>query len=188
MLILFSGPSGCGKNTIMNQLTKMRNNLQILTRSTATTRERRESDRDNNTYIFLTKPQFEQGIKDNIFIEYEQVHDNYYGTLKEAFEKVDLDKDNHYMRDIDVKGMLSLKKIFKNKNNMLSIFLDVPDDELRKRLKSRGESYEQIEKRLSRADLERNYKKYYDLVIENNDLNHTIKTTLEFLNNKLEKK
>ena len=69
---------------------------------------------------------------------------------------------------------------------MLSIFLDVPDDELRKRLKSRGESYEQIEKRLSRADLERNYKKYYDLVIENNELNHTIKTILEFINNKLE--
>ena len=101
MFIAFSGLSGSGKNTIMNHLVQMRKDLKILTKSTATTRKQREDDKENNIYVFLSKSQFEQGIKDNIFIEYQVIHDNYYGTLIEAFEKALLDKENHYMRDIE---------------------------------------------------------------------------------------
>lgn len=187
MFIAFSGLSGSGKNTIMNHLVQMRKDLKILTKSTATTRKQREDDKENNIYVFLSKSQFEQGIKDNIFIEYQVIHDNYYGTLIEAFEKALLDKENHYMRDIDVKGMLLLKKFF-GEDKIVSIFLDVPDNELQKRLKKRGESDEQIKKRLSRGELERSYKKYYDLVVENVDLNNTLDIITKFLDEKLEKK
>ena len=109
------------------------------------------------------------------------MHDNYYGTLKEAFEKVELDKYNHYIRDIDVKGVLSLKKYFKDRLKIVSIFLDAPDEVLRDRLSKRGESEEQIEKRLSRSELERSYKKHYDLIVENIDLDKTVETICDFI-------
>ena len=181
MFIAFSGLSGSGKNTVMDRLIKKHKNFHILTHSTATTRPQRSDDTQYNTYIYLTKEQFEQGIKDGIFIEYELVHDNYYGTLKEAFEVAILDKDNHYMRDIDVKGVQNLKKFFKGKSKMLSIFLDVPNEVIIQRLKNRGDSQEQIEKRLSRGELERSYKKYFDLVIDNYDIEKTIQIINEFI-------
>ncbi len=179
MLITISGMSGSGKNTVMNTLTQKVNNIKILNQSTATTRSPRGDN--NQTYIHISKEQFEKAIKDGCFIEYELVHDNYYGTLKQAFIKVEQDKENDYIRDIDVKGVLSLKKYFKDKLKIVSIFLDVPEEELRERLKQRGETEEQIEKRLSRGELEKSYKKYYDLVIENTDLEKTVKEIIEFI-------
>ena len=106
MFIAISGISGSGKNTVMHHLTKMRSNLKILERSTATTRERRESDETYQTYIYMSEEEFKKGIDKGIFIEYENVHGFYYGTLKEAFQKVIEDKENDYARDIDVKGVI----------------------------------------------------------------------------------
>ena len=63
----------------------------------------------------------------------------------------------------------------------MSIFLDAPDEELRRRLKERGESDERIEVRLSRGGFEREYKKYYDLVIDNIDLNKTLEIIENFI-------
>ena len=179
MLIAISGISGSGKNTVMNALTSKVDNIKVLKYSTATTRAPRGDN--NQTYIHISRQQFEQGIKDGVFIEYELVHDNYYGTLKEAFEKVELDEHNHYIRDIDVKGVLSLKKYFKDRLKIVSIFLDAPDEVLRDRLAKRGESEEQIEKRLSRSELERSYKKHYDLIVENIDLYKTVETICDFI-------
>ena len=70
---------------------------------------------------------------------------------------------------------------------MVSIFLDAPDDVLKQRLILRGESQEQIDKRLSRSELERSFKKYYDLVIENIDLEKTLNTIVDFLDNERNK-
>lgn len=186
MFIAFSGLSGSGKDTVMNSLIKNRNDLKILYQSTATTRLPREDDKKTNTYVYLSKEQFERGIKDGLFIEYELVHDNYYGTLKEAFEIVALDKTTHYMRDIEVKGVQNLKKFFKGKVKMISIFLDVPDDVLVDRLRKRGESEERIVKRLSRGKLERSYKDLYGLVVENYDLDKTVKTISDFIDSQME--
>ena len=186
MFIAFSGLSGSGKDTVMNSLIKNRNDLKILYQSTATTRLPREDDKKTNTYVYLSKEQFERVINDGLFIEYELVHDNYYGTLKEAFEIVALDKTTHYMRDIEVKGVQNLKKFFKGKVKMISIFLDVPDDVLVDRLRKRGESEERIVKRLSRGKLERSYKDLYDLVVENYDLDKTVKTISDFIDSQME--
>lgn len=187
MFIALSGISASGKNTVMQNLIERRKNLKVLQKSSCTTRKPRNTDKDFQTYVYLTKEEFEKGIKDDIFIEHELVHDNYYGTLKSAFNQVIDDKENDYMRDIDVKGTVNIKKYLTGKAKMVSIFLDAPDDVLKQRLRLRGESQEQIDKRLSRSELERSFKKYYDLVIENIDLEKTLNTIVDFLDNERNK-
>ena len=181
MFIVLSGVSSSGKNTVMEALMKKRENLKILELSSGTTRLKRESDGRFNTYVYLSKEEFEKGIKQGRFFEYEIVHGNYYGTLLSRLEDVVADKNCDYMRDIDVKGNVNLKKFFEGKCPMLSIFLDAPDHVLRERLRLRGDSPQDIEKRLSRSTLERSYKTNYDLVIENIDLDKTVETINEFI-------
>ena len=91
------------------------------------------------------------------------------------------DKENDYIRDIDVKGNLSIRKYLSGKCRVVSIFLDAPDEVLMSRLRERGDSEEQIKIRLSRKDFERAHKKYYDLVIENIDLNKTLKIINDYM-------
>lgn len=182
MFIVFSGVSGSGKNTVMNKLLERRKNLRVLDRSSGTTRAPRPSDSENNTYVFMTREEFEKGIEEGKFFEYENVHGNYYGTLLERLEYAIEHQDLDFMRDIEVKGNRNLKKFFKGKCPMVSIFLNVPDDILRDRLRIRGESEADIEKRISRGDLERSYQGDYDLVIDNIDLQETVDTIDQFLN------
>lgn len=183
MFIVFSGVSSSGKNTIMEALMNKRKNLKILEFSSGTTRAKRDSDSRFNTYIYLTKEEFQKKINDGEFYEYELVHDNYYGMFNKALEKVVTDKEFDYMRDIDVKGNVNLKNYFVGKCPMISIFIDAPNDVLRERLIKRGDKLEDIEKRLSRSELERSYKSNYDLVIENIDLDKTVDAISEFIDN-----
>lgn len=182
MFIVVSGISASGKNTVMNRLLAERENLKVLDFSSGTTREPRPSDKENNTYVFMTKEEFEKGIQEGKFFEYELVHGNYYGTILSRLQYVVDNQEFDFMRDIDVKGNRNLKKFFSGKCPMVSIFLDAPDEIIRERLKSRGDKPEDIEKRLSRGELERSYKQDYDLVIENLDIDKTIKTINDFLN------
>lgn len=181
MFIVLSGVSSSGKNTIMEELMRRRKNLKILEFSSGTTRAKRESDCKYNTYVFLSKEEFQKKIDAGEFYEYELVHDNYYGMFRSRLADVVADKDFDYMRDIDVKGNVSLKKFFDGKCPMLSIFIDAPNDVLKERLLKRGDSLEDIEKRLSRSDFERSFKHNYDLVIENIDLEKTVNTICDFI-------
>ncbi|MBO5394303.1 MAG: guanylate kinase [Clostridia bacterium] len=180
MFIAFSGISGSGKNTIMNELMKVRPNLKVLEYATGTTRAPRESDKDNNTYVFLSKEEFEKGVAEGKFCEYENYCGNYYGTFVERLESV-VDSEFDFMKDIDVNGNANLKKFYAGRCKMLSIFIDVPDELLRQRLVKRGESEESIAKRLSRGEYERSRKDEYDLVIENIDLQKAVEAINNFI-------
>lgn len=184
MLILFSGVSGSGKNTVINEILKVYKDFDVLSFSSATTRAPRESDKEFNTYVYLSEDDFKKGLEEGKFFEHEIVHGNYYGILNEALKKVEKE-EKHFLRDIDVHGQKKLKDYFKNKGKLLSIFLDAPNDELEKRLRARGESEADIEKRLARSAHEREYKKNFDLIVENTNLDKTIKTICEFLDKKL---
>lgn len=181
MFIVLSGVSSSGKNTVMEALMKKRKDLKILELSSGTTRAKRESDSRFNTYVYLSKEEFEKGISEGKFFEYELVHDNYYGMFRSRLDDVVVDKEFDYMRDIDVKGSVNLKKFFAGKCPFISIFLDAPDEVLRERLLNRGDKPEDIEKRLSRSGLERSYKHHYDLVLENIDLDKTVQTISDFI-------
>ncbi len=182
MFIVVSGVSSCGKNTVINELIKRRNNLKVLTQSSGTTRPPRESDSQFNTYVYFNDKDFEKGIEEGKFFEHEIVHGHYYGLIKARIEDAVRDGENDYIRDLDVKGTVNLKKFFKD--NMISIFLDAPDEVLRERLVARGDSPEDIEKRLARGELERSYKPHYDFCIENINLEKTVNEILNFIENK----
>lgn len=182
MFVIFSGVSSSGKNTIMNNLTKTRPNTYILDKSSGTTRVPRESDKENSTYIFMNKEEFENLIKNDQLFEYEFVHGNYYGLLKSALQRVIDNPQNVYMRDVDVNGNTKLKKYFEGKGKVVSIFLDAPDEELVKRLRARGEDEDRIKVRLSRGEYERSKKNEYDLVIDNRDIETTTQIICDFLN------
>ena len=82
-------------------------------------------------------------------------------------------KENHFIKDIGVLGQINLKRALKSKVEVLSIFLTAPKEELIKRLKARGDH--DIDLRMSRMEFELGYAKNYDYVIENNNLDKTIK-------------
>lgn len=171
MLIVLSGVSGSGKNTVIDNLIKNNKNFRVF--KSATTRKARNEEKKKGVYIFLSEEEFNEKIRNNQFFEYEKVHDNFYGILKDQLELVSKNKELNYIRDIDVNGNIKLRNYFP-RDEILSIFLDAPDEILKERLIKRGEKKESIEKRLARAEFERKHKKDYDLIIENLNLENTL--------------
>lgn len=183
MLIIVSGSAGVGKNTIITHLLEKHNNLKLL--QTCTTRMPRSTDEAmHNPYIYLTKDEFENKIKNCELFEYEEIHENFYGMLKCSLNEV-ITSPNHFIKDFGVLGQKNIKSALKGKAVVLSIFLTAPKDELIKRLKARGDH--DIDLRISRMEFELSYAKNYDAVIENLDINKTI-NHIEKLIKKFEKK
>lgn len=183
MLIIVSGASGVGKNTVITKLLEQNTNLQLL--QTCTTRRPRNTDKDmHNPYIYLSKEEFETKIKNGELFEHEEIHENFYGVLNASLDQIGK-SDNHFIKDVGVLGQKNIRQALKNKAVVLSIFLTAPKEELIKRLKARGDH--DIDLRISRMEFEMSYAKNYDVVIENMDLEKTIKE-IEKIIKKYEKK
>lgn len=162
MLFVISGPSGAGKTTIIKEL--FRNVADLAFSVSATTRKQREGEIQDKDYHFLTMEEFNDKKRKGEFVEFEEVFGNYYGTLKSEVEKY-LNSTSHLIFDVDVNGALSIKKIY---GDAVTIFIDVPEDELIKRLKSRNtESEEEIEKRALRIKMEIQQKSKFDYAVDN---------------------
>jgi len=172
MLIILSGCSGVGKNTVIKELLKRNENtLKFL--KTCTTRQPRENeDKENGPYHYLTKEGFDKKIKNDEFFEHEEIHKNFYGTLKQSIEDIILNKYD-YIKDVGVLGQINLARELSQKAKVLSIFLTAPKKVLIERLKNRGEA--DIDLRLSRMDFEMSYLHNYNFVIENLHLEKTVK-------------
>ena len=169
MLIILSGCSGSGKSTLIRGLLQKNSNLKFM--KTCTTRKKREGETDES-YVFVSKDEFDKMLKNNEIYEYEEIHKNFYGTLNSSLEKV-IEGKNHYIKDVGVLGVLNLKKALKNKAKVVTIFLTVPKHELIRRLKERHEP--DIDLRLSRMEFELSYIKNYDYCIENINYEKTLK-------------
>ena len=171
MLIIVSGSAGVGKNTIITHILEKYSNIKLM--QTCTTREPRSTDKDmHNPYIYVSKEDFENKIKNGELFEYEEIHQNFYGVLNSSIDEI-VKKDCHYIKDIGVLGQTKLTQALKGKATVLSIFLTAPKDELIKRLKNRGDH--DIDLRISRMEFELSYAKNYDVVIENINLDKTLK-------------
>ena len=170
MLVIMSGVSGVGKNTIIRELIKQFKNMQFF--HSVTTRPVRDGE---DIYINMTAEEFADAEKKGKFFETAEVHGYMYGTLNETLDKIIKNKNKIYIKDIDVYGNQAFRKHLDGKAKVLSIFLDAPNEVLYERLINRGESEERAKTRISRGEMERQHKHEYDLLIENIDMERTIK-------------
>jgi guanylate kinase len=180
-LIIFSAPSGSGKSTIVNWLMQEHPELQLYFSISCTSRQPRGTEQNGVDYFFITPEEFRQKIKQNAFLEYEEVYeDRFYGTLKEQVEK-QLEAGQNVVFDVDVKGGINIKKAYGEQ--ALSIFIQPPSiDELRKRLILRAtDSPEAIEERIAKASYELTFADKFDCIVVNDDLNLAKQETLSYV-------
>ncbi len=175
-LIVLSAPSGGGKSTVARHLKKKFPQLGFSI--SATTRKPRPKERHGREYFFISREEFEKKIAERKFVEYEEIYGNYYGTLNETIEAA-IFSGKYLLFDIDVKGALSLKKVFPTET--LLIFLKPPDIAvLEERLLRRGsENEKEIKKRMERVRMEMEMLDEFDHVVVNDILEETLKTVEE---------
>ena len=166
--IVISGPSGVGKTTIYKQILK-EHSSDISFSISATTRKIRDGEVDGKDYHFLSIEEFKQLIDKDDFIEWECVHNNYYGTLKSEIYRI-WKMGKHCLLDIDVKGGLQIKEIFENKAFL--VFISPPSmAELENRLRNRGTCDEEsLKRRLDNATKEMEQKDFYDTILKNENI------------------
>ena len=163
--IVFTAPSGAGKTTIVRHLLKHFEELDFSV--SATTRGKRSHEVHGKDYYFLSKEDFETKIKEEEFIEYEEVYKGqYYGTLFSEVERIE-QKGKHIVFDIDVKGAVSIKKAFGDR--VLTVFIKPPSFEiLKQRLIDRNtESEEALKTRIARMKEELTFESKFDQVLVN---------------------
>lgn len=169
-LIVFSAPSGSGKTTIVKYLLAQEE-LNLEFSISATSREPRGAEVNGRDYYFLSLREFKDKIKNDEFLEWEEVYrDNFYGTLKAEVERI-WSHGKNVIFDIDVVGGLDIKNIYPEKT--LAVFVKPPSiEELKIRLKKREtESMDKINMRVAKASIELATAPQFDHIIINNDLN-----------------
>ena len=166
-IIVISAPSGAGKTTLCNELQRRKPHIKFSV--SCTTRPKRKHEVDGVNYHFLSNQEFTEKVKNNEFVEYENVHGYYYGTLRNTLEDA-LAKQEMVLFDVDVNGAMAIKRNYSD--NTCTIFILPPSlDDLKKRLIQRGsETEERIDKRLERTAQEMEYKDKFDACIINDDL------------------
>jgi guanylate kinase len=175
-LLIFSAPSGSGKSTLVKALIENIPDLQFSV--SATNRAPREGEVNGVHYWFLSKEAFLEKVKEDAFIEWEEVYEGrYYGSLKEKVSEM-LASGTHVVFDIDVVGGLNLKRIFGQK--ALAVFVMPPSIEvLEHRLRARGtDSDDDIGNRIRKARTEMESANQFDVIILNDNLERAIDQTI----------
>ena len=177
MLVLYTGSSGVGKGTIMQELLKRDKNIRLSVSNT--TRPPREGEIDGVHYNFVTKEQFESLIQKDGYLEYAEYCGNYYGTPKQQVEDL-LNQGYDVFLEIEVCGGLQIMEKYPD---VLSIFVLPPSiDTLEKRLRRRGtEDEETILKRLGEAKREIECSEKYKYIVVNDRLEDAVDEILDIL-------
>lgn len=169
MLFVVSGPSGCGKGTILGEFLK---DDRFYYSVSATTRAPREGEKDGVNYHFLTRDKFEELIRNGEMLEYAEYCGNYYGTPLTYIDKK-LSEGKHVILEIEVQGAMNVRKL---RDDAVLIFILPPSlKELRRRLEKRGtESAEVVEKRIAAASEEIKSADKYDYIMINGQLEKAV--------------
>ena len=182
MLVLLSGVSGAGKDTIKKELIKRMENVESL--PSFTDRAPRIGEVEGQIYHFVETEEFERMIEAGELYEYDVHHESYYGTSKKLMnEKIKSGKI--IVKDMDVNGTENLIRLLKNDVKVITIFLRVPKEELRKRLENRIDkpSPKEIMLRLNRFDYEESKIGMYDYVVKNDNLEKSVQIILTIIQN-----
>ena len=172
--IIISAPSGTGKTTTCKRLKQRLPNLKIAT--SHTTRKIRKGETQGVDYFFISKEEFESKKSNNYFLEWANVHGEYYGT---SFEALDKYRQNGFdiLLELDIQGVNSLQRM--DFEGIYIMILPPSIEEMTKRLKKRGtETEEDIERRLKTGKEEvKDYKKH-DYVVTNFEVEETVESIL----------
>jgi len=182
-IIAVSAPSGGGKTSIVQRI--LTDFPQLVFSVSVTTRPKRKNETNGVEYFFVSEKEFEDKIANDEFIEWERFYDYYYGTLK-SFVDDNINIGKSVIFEVDVKGALSLKKIYPES---ILIFIDPPSlDELVKRLvERRTESESDLQKRIARAKMELSYKDKFDYIFLNDELQKAYQNVKSLINEKINK-
>ncbi|MBN2621170.1 guanylate kinase [candidate division WOR-3 bacterium] len=184
-LIVLSGPSGVGKTTLCSRIVSMREDIKYSI--SATSRPRRQGEKNGREYFFLSKREFAKWIEQNRFIEYAEVHGHLYGTPR-CFLEQTMEQGLHVIMDVDVLGARILMQRYPYPFGLY--FFIIPPDiaELERRLLLRNtDANSEIKYRLAKAQEELRYKEDYQFIIENKDLEKTLEQVLAMIDQETEK-
>ena len=175
-LFIITGPSGVGKDAILNLMKKQYTSNHYVV--TVTTRSKRDNEIDGKDYVFVTNQQFQQTINSDEFLEWAIVYNNKYGVPKNQVEQA-LSENKNVVIKTDVQGAKTIKKIM---NEAKTIFLNPPDiSKLAEHLNSRmSESKKSFRLRMETALLEIESRDEFDYVVNNQE--GKIEQTLEEIN------
>ena len=169
-LFIVSAPSGAGKTSLVKALVESASNVVVSV--SHTTRKMRPGEVDGENYFFTSDEKFLQMIKQNDFLEYAKVFDNYYGTSKSSVEQ-QLDQGLKVILEIDWQGAELVRQHIRNTQ---SIFILPPSKtELEKRLRSRGQDSEEIiARRMQDAENEISHFNEFDFIVLNDDFDQAL--------------
>ncbi len=174
MLIVLSGPSGVGKDTLIRRLLELDRNLRYSV--SCTTRPPRPGEIDGVNYTFVSRERFQQLIEEGAFLEYAEYDGHMYGTLKERVERA-LAEGHDIVLKIDVKGA---EQVREKVPDAVFIFVAPPSlQELERRQEQRNsESSGEMAARRKIAELEMTFASKYDHVIVNDNLERAVAEVL----------
>lgn len=170
LLIIFSGPSGSGKGTIMKSLLASRDDTVLSV--SMTTRAPRPGEIDGYHYHFVTHEEFQKTIEEDGFLEYAEYNGNFYGTPEAPIRRL-LNEGKNVMLEIEVQGA---EKVMDHRSDVVSIFITIPSfEELERRLRGRGtEPEEVIQGRMKTSQYELSRAFRYQYIVLNDEVEKAV--------------
>jgi len=183
IVVVLSSPSGAGKTTLVKKIAEEKNfKISI----SYTTRKPRTNEINGKDYFFISEEEFENLIKNQEFLEYAKVFENYYGSpKKKVFEK--LNKGENVIFDIDWQGTEQIKSQKLNYKLITFFILPPTKSELFNRLKNRDMKDKNIvEERMKQFDEDIEHWENYDFVVINDNLEKCYNEIIKLINKKVE--
>ena len=177
VLVVISGPSGVGKDTVIRRLLELDSNLKYSV--SGTTRKPRPGERPDENYTFLSRQEFEDLVAKGAFIEHATYNGNLYGTFRDRVERT-RDAGRDMVLKIDVQGAEQVRRLMPD---AILIFVVAPsEEELKHRQEQRGsESAEDLASRRQIAEREMTHASHYDHVVTNDDVDRAAAEILDVI-------
>jgi len=178
ILMVVAATSGTGKSTVCQRVRQKWPHAAISI--SYTSRSPRQGEEDGVAYHFVSRETFEKMIAKDEFIEWAEVHDNYYGTSRKETLKM-LDRGMHILLDIDVQGAYLIRKTFE-KQSILLFLLPPSWDEMIRRLRDRKtETEAAIQRRIQTARIELPAARDFDYLVVNDNLDEAVSSVISIL-------